>query len=213
MTSSSLRHAHSPVLPQAPNRLRRAERTAQTTDRWVELLAQREGVGRLEILRLSRALLARAIAETIVAGAQADADAYFEEGQPEPPEGDGLHGEIMLAHWRRREAQRAAEWEEALRGLVRRDFNHPSIFSWVLFNEQWGLLTPPRGDKKAFLPETQSWVETAYDLAKSLDPTRLVEDNSPCCETGGHVKTDLNTWHMYLPGWKWKETLETDMDV
>ncbi len=110
--------------------------------------------------------------------------------------------------WGEPDAAMKKEWEEALRGLVRRDFNHPSIFSWVLFNEQWGLLTPPRGDKKAFLPETQSWVETAYDLAKSLDPTRLVEDNSPCCETGGHVKTDLNTWHMYLPGWKWKETLD-----
>ena len=33
------------------------------------------------------------------------------------------------------------EWETALRGMVRRDFNHPSVFSWVLFNEQWGLQT------------------------------------------------------------------------
>ena len=31
------------------------------------------------------------------------------------------------------------DWETALRGMVRRDFNHPSVFSWVLFNEQWGL--------------------------------------------------------------------------
>jgi hypothetical protein len=44
------------------------------------------------------------------------------------------------------------------------------------------------------------------DLAKRLDSTRLVEDNSPCCG-GGHVKTDFNSWHAYLPGWKWKETL------
>ena len=61
--------------------------------------------------------------------------------------------------------------------------------------------------KKSFLPETQAWVETRYDLAKALDPTRLVEDNSPCCG-GGHVKTDLNSWHMYLPGWKWKAELD-----
>ena len=40
-------------------------------------------------------------------------------------------------------------------------------------------------------------------LAKQLDPTRLVEDNSPC-NGDGHVETDLNSWHMYLPGWKWK---------
>jgi len=110
--------------------------------------------------------------------------------------------------WGEPDAAMKKEWETAFRGMVRRDFNHPSIFSWVLFNEQWGLLTPPTGQKKAYLPETQAWVVTAYDLAKSLDPTRLVEDNSPCCETGGHVKTDLNTWHMYLPGWKWKEELD-----
>ena len=48
---------------------------------------------------------------------------------------------------------------------------------------------------------------TRYDMAKQLDPTRLVEDNSPCCG-GGHVRTDLNSWHMYLPGWRWKETLD-----
>ena len=110
--------------------------------------------------------------------------------------------------WGEPDAAMKKEWETAFRGMVRRDFNHPSIFSWVLFNEQWGLLTPPTGDKKAYLPETQAWVVTAYDLAKAVDPTRLIEDNSPCCETGGHVKTDLNTWHMYLPGWKWKEELD-----
>ena len=41
-----------------------------------------------------------------------------------------------------------------------RDFNHPAIFSWVLFNETWGLLTQGSDGKKAFLPETQAWVET-----------------------------------------------------
>ena len=110
--------------------------------------------------------------------------------------------------WGEPDAAMKKEWETAFRGMVRRDFNHPSIFSWVLFNEQWGLLTPPTGEKKAYLPETQAWVVTAYDLAKAVDPTRLIEDNSPCCETGGHVKTDMNTWHMYLPGWKWKEELD-----
>jgi hypothetical protein len=99
------------------------------------------------------------------------------------------------------------EWETAFRGMVRRDFNHPSIFSWVLFNEQWGLLTKLPDGKEAYLPETQEWVRTLVDLAKKLDPTRLVEDDSPCCG-GGHVKTDLNSWHMYLPGWKWKAQLD-----
>ena len=109
--------------------------------------------------------------------------------------------------WGEPDAAMRQEWETALRGMLRRDFNHPAIFSWVLFNEQWGLLTKGSDGKKAYLPETQAWVETRYDLAKSLDPTRLVEDNSPCCG-GGHVKTDLNSWHMYLPGWKWKAELD-----
>jgi hypothetical protein len=101
------------------------------------------------------------------------------------------------------------EWNTAFRGMVRRDFNHPSIFSWVLFNEQWGLLSKERGSAEArvYRPDTQEWVGSRYDMAKTLDPTRLVEDDSPCCG-GGHVRTDLNSWHMYLPGWRWKETLD-----
>ncbi|NLT76791.1 MAG: glycoside hydrolase family 2, partial [Planctomycetes bacterium] len=38
-----------------------------------------------------------------------------------------------------------------------------------------------------------------------LDATRLVEDNSPC--NHDHVLTDINTWHAYLPGYKWTEHL------
>jgi hypothetical protein len=108
--------------------------------------------------------------------------------------------------WGEPDAPMRKEWETALRGMIRRDFNHPAIFSWVLFNEQWGLLTKGSDGKRTVLPETQEWIASRYDLAKALDPTRLVEDNSPCCG-GGHVKTDLNSWHMYLPGWRWEETL------
>jgi hypothetical protein len=109
--------------------------------------------------------------------------------------------------WGEPDAAMKGEWETALRGMVRRDFNHPSIFSWVLFNEQWGLQTKDADGKASYRPETQEWVGTQVEMAKQLDPTRLVEDNSPCCG-GGHVRTDLNSWHMYLPGWKWKATLD-----
>jgi len=53
-------------------------------------------------------------------------------------------------------------------------------------------------DAIANLPETSVASVRDYRLAKSLDPTRLVEDNSVCCGSG-HTETDLNTWHEYLP--------------
>lgn len=97
------------------------------------------------------------------------------------------------------------ESETALRGMVARDFNHPSIFSWVLFNETWGLTTT-RDGTKSYLPETQRWVVSMYHLAKELDPTRLVEDISAC--NHDHAETDLNSWHEYLPGYAWADDLD-----
>ncbi len=108
--------------------------------------------------------------------------------------------------WGEPDAAMRQEWETAFRGMVRRDFNHPAIFSWVLFNETWGLFTKDARGTQAYLPETQRWVGSRVELAKQLDPTRLVEDNSPC--NYDHVKTDLNTWHVYLPGWRWKAFLD-----
>ncbi|UBM59027.1 glycoside hydrolase family 2 [Marinilongibacter aquaticus] len=102
--------------------------------------------------------------------------------------------------------QEAAEY--TLREMIKRDFNHPAIFSWIVFNETWGLRTavknPETGkEENKYLPKTQLWVASMYYLAKSLDQTRLVEDNSICCGAG-HTETDLYSWHQYLPGYKWE---------
>lgn len=97
------------------------------------------------------------------------------------------------------------EWEYAMRGMIERDYNHPSIFSWVLFNETWGLFSG-KGKQRSFRPETQEWVRLMFNEAKKLDQSRLIEDNSPC--NNDHVVTDLNTWHSYLPGYEWKEYLD-----
>lgn len=78
---------------------------------------------------------------------------------------------------------------ETIRGMVDRDFNHPSIMLWVLFNETWGLTRQGTRDG-------QEWVRSMYHLARQLDPTRLVEDNSPCLYD--HVVTDVNSWHFYI---------------
>ncbi|MGI6174461.1 MAG: glycoside hydrolase family 2 protein [Christensenellales bacterium] len=92
-------------------------------------------------------------------------------------------------------AEAKAAYEAELPDIIRRDINHPSTFAWVVFNESWGLLDGPKGEK-TYLPETQEWVREMYHRTKALDPTRIVEDNSPC--RYDHVETDINTWHFYL---------------
>jgi beta-galactosidase/beta-glucuronidase len=86
----------------------------------------------------------------------------------------------------------ARKWyEDMLREAMTRDFNHPAIFAWVDFNESWGLDHPGPCDE-----ERQRWVEKIHENTKRSDPTRLVEDNSPC--KYDHVVTDINSWHFYI---------------
>ena len=89
------------------------------------------------------------------------------------------------------------DWENCLRAQVERDYNHPSIFAWVNFNETWGL----KSEGGVYEKETQEWVRSMYHLTKSLDPTRLVEDNSAC--NYDHVESDINSWHAYKRGRMW----------
>ncbi len=111
--------------------------------------------------------------------------------------------------WGDPEEKMQREAELTFREMVKRDFNHPSVFSWILFNESWGLRThvEENGERTEYLPQTQQWVSSMYYLAKSLDPTRLVEDNSICCGAG-HTQTDINSFHDYLPGWEWEDHLK-----
>jgi hypothetical protein len=112
--------------------------------------------------------------------------------------------------WGQPDSAAFREHEYALRQAIDRDFNHPSVFSWILFNETWGLHTK-EGDKERYLPPTQRKVASVYRLARTLDSTRLIEDNSVCCGRG-HTETDLNTWHDYLPGWRWEARLKRISD-
>ena len=99
--------------------------------------------------------------------------------------------------------------------MVRRDFNHPSIYQWTLFNETWGLFSNRSlqmglasgsgGKKREYRAWTQRRVADAYLKAKALASTRIVEDNSPC--NHDHVITDVNTWHAYRPGYDWENTV------
>ena len=95
-----------------------------------------------------------------------------------------------MPNYQRHTARSQLLWEATLRETITRDFNHPSIFAWCCFNETWGLRDEGYDRAK------QEWVRDMYRLAKHLDPTRLVEDNSPC--RYDHVETDINSWHFYI---------------
>ena len=75
-----------------------------------------------------------------------------------------------------------------LRGMVERDWNHPSIVIVSIINEGWGA------DLKE-APQ-RAWLKQAYGEAKALVPGWLVVDNSACCENF-HVATDVADFHQY----------------
>lgn len=111
-------------------------------------------------------------------------------------------------------------FEQMMRGGIRRDFNHPSIIAWCLFNETWGFggqtelmkwigpdaaKTPAEASAlKERLENTSSfkWVHRMWEIAKTLDATRLIEDMSVVVwehlSAYGHVDTDINSWHFYI---------------
>jgi hypothetical protein len=128
-------------------------------------------------------------------------------------------------------------YETMMRSAIDRDFNHPCIFAWCLFNETWGFggqvefveLFSPSKNKKASAagvsanaPAPQAkdaaeaatrkvkmanvsshqWVRQMWELAKTLDKTRLIEDMSVVhwehLDYYAHGDTDINSWHFYM---------------
>ncbi len=75
-----------------------------------------------------------------------------------------------------------------LRGMVERDWNHPSIVTVSIINESWGANLKEPGDRQ--------WLKQAYQEAKAIVPGWLVDDNSACC-TNFHMATDLADFHQY----------------
>jgi hypothetical protein len=122
-------------------------------------------------------------------------------------------------------------FEEMMREGFKRDFNHPSIISWCIFNETWGFggqtelmkfILPAKNASKEEVKQAArklvntssfKWVHEMWQLAKSIDPTRLIEDMSVVMwehlAAYGHVDTDINSWHFYLDDYaKAKEHIE-----
>lgn len=78
------------------------------------------------------------------------------------------------------------EWEE----IIERDFNHPSIITWVPINESWGVPQIHQDLKQ------QHYAQTLYHLIHTLDNTRLVSSNDGWEQT----ITDICGIHNYAQG-------------
>ncbi len=76
--------------------------------------------------------------------------------------------------------------------VIKRDYNHPSIITWVPLNESWGV--PEIASSKC----QQDHSLSLYYLTKSLDPTRLVNSN----DGWQYTKTDICGVHNYMHGHK-----------
>jgi beta-galactosidase/beta-glucuronidase len=75
------------------------------------------------------------------------------------------------------------EWIE----IVKQNYNHPSIITWVPFNESWGILNVKNNVK------IQSFINGIYYLTKSFDSTRPVVVN----DGWEHTISDIITLHDY----------------
>lgn len=85
------------------------------------------------------------------------------------------------------------EWLE----IVRQQYNHPSIITWVPFNESWGIANIKHDRRQ------QKFTESIYHLTKAIDPYRPVIAN----DGWEHTVSDIVTLHNYaengeaLLGW------------
>lgn len=77
----------------------------------------------------------------------------------------------------------AAEWAR----IVRSQVSHPSIITWVPFNESWGI------QNVASSPQQQAYCRSLADLTRAIDPSRPVISN----DGWEHTNSDLVTVHDY----------------
>ncbi|QKS44739.1 glycoside hydrolase family 2 [Paenibacillus cellulosilyticus] len=72
-------------------------------------------------------------------------------------------------------------------GVVRQQYNHPSIITWVPFNESWGVANIRKNKRQ------QQFTEAIYHLTKAYDPNRPVITN----DGWEHTVSDILTLHDY----------------
>jgi beta-glucuronidase len=76
-------------------------------------------------------------------------------------------------------AARLEQVKQQVTELIARDKNHPSVIMWSLGNEplvsEGGIFNP----RQALIPATTPFFTELFELARTLDPTRLVTIESP----------------------------------
>lgn len=71
--------------------------------------------------------------------------------------------------------------------VVKQNYNHPSIITWVPINESWGV------PEVSICKKQQNFINSLYYLTKSMDNTRLVISN----DGWEHTISDIITIHDY----------------
>ncbi len=93
-----------------------------------------------------------------------------------------------------------AEFSKEWLKVIRQNYNHPSIITWVPVNESWGV--PNIRDAK----KEQDFVNHLYYLTKAIDETRPVV----CNDGWEHTISDIITIHDYKQDSKELEKLYID---
>lgn len=93
--------------------------------------------------------------------------------------------ELPSNHWFSDDAIKniSAEWLD----IVTQNYNHPSLVTWVLFNESWGVRGIASNSRQ------QNFAEGLYHMTKSMDAMRPVISN----DGWQHTKSDILTIHHY----------------
>ena len=76
-----------------------------------------------------------------------------------------------------------SEYAKVLKQLI----NHPSIITWVIFNESWGIFRIHHSNNQI------AYVNMLYKYTKGIDDTRLVISN----DGWDHTISDILTIHLY----------------
>ncbi len=94
-----------------------------------------------------------------------------------------------IPNWALLTDRSAERGRQTFEGILERDGHHPAIIAWTLINENWGTDLTRNSEHRA-------WLSDFTKRAKSLDPTRLIIDNSACVGNA-HVAGDLEDFHYY----------------